>query len=269
MEQFLDTTLSFVLRFWDYVRNVVDIVIVAFVFYWLYSFLSNTRAIQLIKGFFIIVIVAGLALVLKFETVTWLIANFATYVVITIVIVFQPELRRLIAQFGQRNWLSGAIFSESFPLDELVNAIFSMAKDKVGSLIVIERNTGLKGYIESGVAINANISEELIRTIFHHNTLLHDGAIIIQGARIAAAACYLPLSESKQLKKSHGARHRAALGIAEESDALVIVTSEETGGITIMTNGKMYPKIKFSDLKNMILSFMNPKTEKKETPVGQ
>ena len=149
-------------------------------------------------------------------------------------------------------------------LDELVNAITAMAEEKTGSLIVIERKTGLRSYAESGVNINAGISEELIRTIFFTNTALHDGAIIIQEGKISAAACYLPLSDSKQLKKQHGARHRAALGIAEETDALVLVSSEETGSISVMANGKMYSKVRESDLKNMILFFMNPKTAYEE-----
>ena len=118
----------------------------------------------------------------------------------------------------------------------------------------------LKSFAESGVAVNSSISEELIRTIFYPLTPLHDGAIIVQEGRISAAACYLPLSDSKQLKKQHGARHRAALGIAEETDALVLITSEETGNISIMVNSRIHSRIKQSDLKNMILYFMNPKT---------
>jgi diadenylate cyclase len=244
MEQFFDRIIDFVSYFWGYFRNFIDILIVAFIFYWIYSFISNTRAIQLIKGFIVILAVAILSIALSLDTVTWLITNLTSYMVITVIILFQPELRRLITQFGQRNWLSIAMTDDAFPLDELVNAIINLAEERVGSLIVIERSTGLKSYVESGVVINSYISEEMIRTIFYPNTPLHDGAIIIQEARIAAAACYLPLSDSKQLKKQHGARHRAALGIAEETDALVLVTSEETGGISIMVNGKLFQRSK-------------------------
>jgi diadenylate cyclase len=265
MDAIFDKAFYFFSTFWGHFRNVLDILIVAFIFYWIYTFLANTRAIQLLKGFFVILIIGILSWLLMLDTVNWLITNLATSIVITVVVLFQPELRRLITQFGQRNWFTGAMSGdESFQLDELVNAIFNMSEEKVGSLIVIERNTGLKSFIESGVVVNSFISEELIRTIFFHNTPLHDGAIIIQGGRVAAAACYLPLSDSKQLKKHHGARHRAALGIAEETDALVIVTSEETGGISLMVNGKLYSKIRVTDLKNMILYFMNPKTAYEE-----
>lgn len=265
MEALLDKIFFYSSTFWGYFRNVLDILIVALIFYWIYSFLANTRAIQLLRGFFVILIIGILSWLLMLDTVNWLITNLATSLVITVVVLFQPELRRLITQFGQRNWFAGALGGEeSFQLDELVNAVFSMSEEKIGSLIVIERNTGLKSYIESGVVINAFVSEELIRTIFFPNTALHDGAIIIQGGRIAAAACYLPLSDSKQLKKHHGARHRAALGIAEETDALVIVTSEETGSISVMVNGRLFSKIRNTDLKNMVLYFMNPKTAYEE-----
>ncbi len=265
MEALIDKLVYFSYSFWSYFKNIIDILIVAFFLYWLYTFIANTRAVQLVKGFIVIIIVAILSRVIALDTVNWLITNLAPSAVLAVIILFQPELRRLITQFGQRNWLSNAILSnEAFPLDELVNAIANMSEEKVGSLIVIERNTGLRSYVESGVVVNAMISEELIRTTFFPNTPLHDGAIIIQEGKIAAAACYLPLSDSKQLKKQHGARHRAGLGIAEETDALVLVTSEETGGISVMVNGRLYSKIKLTDLKNMILYFMNPKTAYEE-----
>jgi diadenylate cyclase len=256
--------------FWDYFRNVIDVVLVAVVLYMVYRFLANTRAIQLLKGVLVIIGVAILAKILRLDTLDWFIMKFAPSMAIAIIILFQPELRRLITQFGQRNWIGTEGEKEPFPLDELVNALVSMSEERVGSLIVIERNTGLRSYAESGVIVNADVSEEFIRTVFFPLTPLHDGAIIIQEGRITAAACYLPLSDSKQLKKQHGARHRAALGIAEETDALVLITSEETGSISIMVNGRFFPKVRVPDLKNMILFFMNPKTayeEKYRTPL--
>jgi diadenylate cyclase len=201
---------------------------------------------------------------LRLDTLDWIIKNITTSLFITVIVVFQPELRRLITQFGQRYWFIAGNTKEAFPLDELVTAIFSMSGEKVGSLIVIERNTSLDSYIESGVEINAGISEELIRTIFFPPTPLHDGAVIIRNGKIAAAACYLPLSDSTQLKKQTGSRHRAALGISEETDALVLVTSEETGSISVMVNGKMYSRIKESDFKNIILFYMTSKTAHEE-----
>jgi diadenylate cyclase len=264
MEEIIKNIPDYLTGFWSYFRNILDIILVSFLFFWAYSFLSHTRAVQLLKGLVVIAIVALLSNVLKLDTLNWLITNITSYIVILIMVLFQPELRRLITQFGQRNWISSSVRNEPFPLDELVNAIEAMAELKIGSLIVIERNTGLRNYVESGVSIDSIVSEELIRTIFFPNTFLHDGAIIIQEGRMSAAACYLPLSDSRQLKKYHGARHRAALGIAEETDALVVVSSEETGAISIMVNSKIYPKIKAQDLKNIILFFMNPKTAYEE-----
>lgn len=264
MDFLLEKIVYFFSRFWEYFRNIIDILLVAFIFYWAYIFLAKTRAIQLLKGVMIIVVIAILSVFLRLDTLNWLIEKLALYGVVAIIILFQPELRRLITQFGQRNWISSDSLSEAFPLDELVNAITSMAEERIGSLIVIERNTGLKSYVESGVGVDSIISEEFIRTIFYPLTPLHDGAIIIQDGRISAAACYLPLSDSKILKKHHGARHRAALGIAEESDALVLVTSEETGNISLMVNGKIFPRVKVNDIKNMVIYFLNPKTAYEE-----
>ncbi|HSV98213.1 MAG TPA: diadenylate cyclase CdaA [Spirochaetota bacterium] len=264
MEAVFERTMYLISSFWEYARIFLDVLLVAFLLYWVYTFIANTRAMQLLKGLVAIFVVAVLSHVLRLDTLNWLITNLTSYIVITVIILFQPELRRLLTQFGQRNWISNAFTTETFQLDEMVNAIAAMAEERIGSLIVIERNTGLRAYIESGVVINSLITEELIRTVFFPNTALHDGAIIIQEARIMAAACYLPLSDSRQLKKQHGARHRAALGIAEETDALVVVTSEETGAISLMVNGRMFSRIKLSDLKNMILYFMNPKTAYEE-----
>jgi diadenylate cyclase len=264
MEEIIKNILGSITGFWGYFRNILDIILVSLLFFWAYSFLSHTRAVQLLKGLVVIAIVALLSNVLKLDTLNWLITNITSYIVILVMVLFQPELRRLITQFGQRNWISSSVSNEPFPLDEVVNAIIAMAEIKIGALIVIERNTGLRSYAESGVSIDSTVSEELIRTIFFPNTFLHDGAIIIQEGRISSAACYLPLSDSKQLKKYHGARHRAALGIAEETDALVVVSSEESGTISIMVNSKIHPKIKTLDLKNMILYFMNPKTAYEE-----
>ncbi len=245
--------------FWDYLRNILDILLVASILYWAYSYFSKTQAIQQFKGFIIIIVLAIISNLFHFETLNWLITTITSYLVIAIIILFQPELRRLITKFGQKNWFGDTDEKDVFQLDELVNAIFAMSDEKVGSLIVIERTSGLRNYSESGVAINAAVTEELLRTIFFPNTPLHDGAVIIQDAKISSAACYLPLSNSKKLKKNHGARHRAALGIAEESDALVLVSSEETGNVSIMVNGNIIPVAKQSEFKNMIIFFMNPK----------
>lgn len=166
MESLFDKILLFISGFWEYFRHVIDIAIVAFIFFWIYTFLNKTRAIQLLKGVLIIFFIAMLSSLLRLDTLDWLIKNITSSLIITVIILFQPELRRLITQFGQRNWISTDLVNDAFPLDELVNAIFSMADEKVGSLIVVERNTGLKSFVESGVVVDSSISEEFIRTIF-------------------------------------------------------------------------------------------------------
>ena len=256
--------IGYILLFWEYAKHIIDILLVAFILYWVYRFLQKTRAITLFKGLVIIFIAAIGSKLLQLDTLNWLTSNFTSSIIITAIVLFQPELRRLITQFGQRNWLSNKWENESLHLDELVNAIYSMSEEHIGALIVIERNTGLKNYVESGVIINAVVSEELIRTIFHPLTPLHDGAIIIQDGIISAAACYLPLSDSKQLKKQHGSRHRAALGIAEETDAVALIVSEENGMVSVIANGTMYSRIKENELKNMILFYLNAKTAYEE-----
>jgi diadenylate cyclase len=251
-------------EFWNVFRVVIDILLVSFLLYKVWQYLARTRAMQLFRGFLAFLVLALLSAFLHLDTLNWVVTNITASLVIAIVILFQPELRRLITQFGQRNWISSENQEDALQLDELVNAVGEMTEQKIGSLIVIERSTGLRTYAESGVDVNATISEELLRTLFFPNTALHDGAVIIQEGKVSAAACYLPLSDSKQLKKQHGARHRAALGIAEETDALVIVTSEETGQISVMVNGRMHSKIKLADLKNMIIFYLNPKTAYEE-----
>lgn len=249
---------------WDYLRNILDILLVAIIFYLVYSYLAKTKALQLLRGFFIVFVLWVLAQFLHLETLNWLIKTMTLYFGIAIIILFQPELRRVMMRIGQHSWLSPSDQEDALHLDELVNAIVAMTEERIGSLIVFERDNSLRAFAESGVLINSRITEELIRTIFFPNTALHDGAIIIQQGKIVSAACYLPLSDSKQLKKNHGARHRAGLGIAEETDALTIITSEETGQISIMVNSKIFPRIKASELKNIILFFMNPKTAYEE-----
>ena len=254
---------NYISLFWERFRNVADICVVAFLIYWLYTFLNKTKAIMIVKGLSVIFILAIGSEFLRLETLRWLTTNFTSSIIIIVIVLFQPELRRMVMHFGRRGWFSGS-GNKSLHLDELVTALYSMSKENVGALIVVERSTGLRNFVESGVAINAKISEELIRTIFHPSTLLHDGAIIIQDGIISAAACYLPLSDSKQLKKHHGSRHRAALGISEETDAMTLVVSEETGAVSLVVNGNMYSRLKENELKNMILFYLNPKTAHRE-----
>lgn len=245
----------------SYIITVVDILLVTYILYRGYLLIAGTRAIQILLGLLLILVMAILAQFFQLTTLNWLLKNISTYIFIAFIIIFQPELRRILSQMGQNRLLSGLFQDEDSGLavDEIINGVRYMAHAKVGSLIVIVKNTGLKNYIETGTRIDATVSEELLRNIFYEKAPLHDGAVIINNNKILAAACYLPLSDSQQLKKEHGARHRAALGIAEESDALILVTSEETGFISIATEGKLYYNVNEKELKNMVLQLLKGK----------
>ncbi|MBI3395995.1 MAG: TIGR00159 family protein, partial [Spirochaetia bacterium] len=205
--------------------------IVAYVVYRGYILLSRTRAIQLLIGFGMILLLDVIARRLNLETVSWLITNVSSYLVFGLIVLLQPELRRLVAEIGRMRIFQWVNPRTVLPLDEIVEAARSMASTRTGSIMVIQNTNRLESIIENAVRVDAVVTRELLETIFHKDTPLHDGAVVIEGGRIVAASCYLPLSSSRTLKKTHGARHRAGMGISEETDAVVVVTSEETGRI--------------------------------------
>ncbi|MBU0574314.1 MAG: diadenylate cyclase CdaA [Candidatus Margulisbacteria bacterium] len=225
---------------WKILANTVDIILVAVMFYYLLMWLRGTRAIALLRGLVLILVVYFVARVTGLNTINWLFDKFTAVVLIIIVIVFQPELRRTLEQLGR-----GRIFTRlgvmpppsSWFIRSLVRAVEQLADSKTGALIVLERNTGLNEYVESGVRLDAAMSTELLVSIFQHKSYLHDGAVVVQADRILAAGCLLPLSESRLLDKRLGTRHRAAVGISELTDAIVIVISEQTGTISFAENG--------------------------------
>jgi diadenylate cyclase len=227
----------------DYLSNILDILLVWLVIYKLIKVIRGTKAVQLLKGIFVIVIVRFLSEFLGFNTLSWMLEKALTWGFLAVIIIFQPELRRALEQLGR-----GRLFTRSNQEEEerkkmveaIVKATNYMAKRRIGALISIERDTGMGDYIETGISLDSNLSSELLINIFIPNTPLHDGAVIIQKQKIAAAACYLPLSESPFISKELGTRHRAALGISEVTDSVTIVVSEETGNISIAKNGELY-----------------------------
>lgn len=250
--------------------RVLDVVLVSYLFYKVYILLSRTRAMQLLIGFGIIILIDFAARALGLETLSWIITNISSYLVFGLIVLLQPELRRLVSEIGRMQifkWVNPPL---SLPLDEVTEAVISMAQSRVGSIICILREIKPQGIIDNAVRIDSMISRELIETIFFKDTPLHDGAMIVESNRILAASCYLPLSNSRALKKTHGARHRAAMGISEETDALVLVTSEETGKISILVNGEIHTPIKPPELKFKIREFWEQKkTEKKSSTSDQ
>ncbi|MBI4263904.1 MAG: TIGR00159 family protein [Acidobacteria bacterium] len=222
---------------WD----VLDIAIVSFLIYELLLLIRGTRAVQMaLSGGFLI----GLFFVsrwLELETVNWVIRNLAAYVVIAIIVLFQADIRRALAHFGRAPFFRYFERAQSADetIEELVDASATLAARRIGAIIVIERQIGLRNYIEGGIPLDAVVTYDLLVSVFQPGSPLHDGAAIVQGDRVAAAACFLPLSVNPRLGRELGTRHRAALGLTEENDALAIVVSEETGSISLVIGGDL------------------------------
>ncbi len=222
-------------------QDLIDVLVVATAIYYILLWLRGTRAIQLIRGLILILAVYLVGHILGLYTINWLFDRFAAVIAVMLIIVFQPELRRTLEHFGRGRVLGRLGLSHqshrSWLVRHLVRATQIMAENKVGAIIVLERNVGLSEYLESGVKIDALTSAELILSIFNTRAPLHDGAVVIQGDRLAAAGVLLPLTESRMLDKRLGTRHRAAVGISETTDALAIVVSERMGSISVAENG--------------------------------
>lgn len=232
--------------------DLLDIAAVSVVLYWILLLIRGTRALQMVFG---LVVLGGgyyLAQVAELNTFEWILENFLGSLVIVIVILFQDEIRRALALVGT-NPLTGTSLSEQRHLiDELVKTANALSSKRIGALIVVERNIGLKNYIEKGTRIEAVVSKDLLLSIFMPFSPIHDGAVIISRGRVAAAQCFLPLTVNPRLEKVLGTRHRAALGLTEETDAVVIIISEETGKVSAACEGKLYSRLETDELKRML-----------------
>ena len=219
---------------------VLDIVVVATIIYQLIVFIKGTRAVQMALGLALIVVFFYFSRWVALETVSWMLTNILPYFVFAIIVIFQHEIRRALVRFGQAPLFGGfSTINRNEFYDEIVLAVTTLATNQTGALIVIERDIGLKTYIESGIALDAALSYDLLVSIFNPSVPLHDGAVIIQNRRIAAGACFLPLTVKPRLSKELGTRHRAAIGVTEETDAVAIVVSEETGAISFAHDGEI------------------------------
>jgi diadenylate cyclase len=221
--------------------NIVDVLLVWFVFYKLITIIKGTKAVQLLKGIFVLIIARILTEFFGLNTLLWMMDQVLMFGFLAIIIIFQPELRRALEQVGRGRLFARTMMQEEEERDRLIEAFVKsvsyMAKRRIGALISIEKETGLSEYIETGTGMDSMITSELLINIFIPNTPLHDGAVIVQRNRIAAAGCYLPLSESPFISKELGTRHRAALGISEVTDAVTIIVSEETGAVSLTADG--------------------------------
>lgn len=240
-------------------RIILELAILWYVIYMILLFVKGTRSEQLLRGLLIISIIFFITQQLGLDAINWALTRLFPISVIALVIIFQPELRRGLAQLGQLG-----IHKENVEVvDEIIAASLSLSRKRIGALIVIEKESGLKSYIETGTVIDAQVTSGLIMSIFVHASPLHDGAIIIQHGRITAAGCVLPLpEEGKNVHKSWGMRHRAAVGISEETDAVSVVVSEETGAISMAVGGKLSQNIDHEVLAGTLRGFLQRHSKK-------
>lgn len=233
-----------------FIVYALDIVIVGLVIYKIYQLIAETRMIQVLKGLSIILIAFWLAKLLNLKTFLWLLERGLEVAAVALIILFQPELRRVLIKLGDNKLFGFFMIKEKAKyLDFVSDALETLSKKRIGALIVFERNAGLKTFMETGSNIDALISSELLTTIFMPSTPLHDGAVILQNDRVSAAGCFLPLTDRLDIQKKLGTRHRAALGLAEQTDAVIVIVSEENGHVSIATDGKLYYDLSISEIK--------------------
>ena len=251
--------------------DVVEILIITFLFYYMLVWIKNTSAWVLLKGIMVILLFVLVAAVFQMNTIIWIAKNTLSVAITAIVIIFQPEIRKALENLGQKNFLT-SFFAFDFSkgeiakftdktINELVKACYEMGKVKTGALIVIEDEIVLSEYERTGIAVDGILTSQLLINIFEKNTPLHDGAVIVRGDRVVSATCYLPLTDSLSISKDLGTRHRAAVGISEVSDSLTIVVSEETGKVSIAMGGELYRNVDAEFLKNK-LSFIQHREKK-------
>lgn len=254
--------------------DIIDILIIAFIIYKFLLWIKTSRAWTLLKGIIVVAFFLAFAAIVRLNTILWIARNLINVILLAMIILFQPELRRALDELGRKNYLSRLFFKSEGSktlvenslsdktIYELVKTATQLSKDKTGALIVIEYFTPLGEYINTGISIDAVVSSQLLINIFEKNTPLHDGAVIIQKNRVVAATCYLPLTDNKDIAKTLGTRHRAGLGISEVTDSMTLIVSEETGGISIAHRGKLYHDLDETGLRRQLSKLQIVKEEK-------
>lgn len=251
------------------ITDYIEIALLAMLIYYVLVWIQKTKAWSLLKGVAIILVFYLIVVLCEFDTIEMLLKQFASAGLVAILILFQPELRRVLELVGENDFLKkwfpldgskeqGERFSDQ-TIDAIVNAAFELGRNKTGALIVIEQNISLDEFVKTGIGMDACVSMPLLVQIFEHNTPLHDGAVIIKGNRILAATCYLPLSQNNQISKALGTRHRAGIGISEITDSITIIASEETGKVSIAVGGELISDIDSSSLRSK-LNFIQKKS---------
>lgn len=232
------------------ITDVIDVAIISFIIYNTLRFIRDTRTIQLLKGVVVLIVITQVSQLVKLHTVNYLLSSAMQLGVVALIVVFQPELRRALEQVGRTSmgkWFNFDEHAEDVEIEkvisEITNSCTAMSKSRIGALIVLEREIKIGDIVGTGITLNADVSSELLINIFIPKTPLHDGAVIIRNNKIEAASCFLPLSQNPNVSKELGTRHRAGLGMSEESDAVVVIVSEETGGISIACGGELNMKL--------------------------
>ncbi len=275
----LETILNYVKDFisymgidniFDLIRVTIDISVVSYVVYWLIILVRDTRAYQLIKGIIVLVVATQLSEWFDLKTINYILKNTMTYGVLALLVVFQPELRRALEQIGRSKFKDLFVLEEESKedklnkaIEEVIRSVDVLSKTFTGALIVFEKNTKMGDITRTGIPVNADITAELLVNIFTPNTPLHDGAVVVREDKVMSAACFLPLTENHDLSKELGTRHRAALGISENSDAIGVVVSEESGKISMAINGGLTRNLSIDNLRMALLKVL---IDKKYTP---
>lgn len=249
--------------------SIMDIIVVTFIFYKTYMLIKETRAEQLLKGIILIVFLIPISSFFNLTMLNWILTKTITIGVLSFIIIFQPEIRSALEHLGRTTFLDKPIIEDEEKLEkiigEITNAADSLSKNKTGALIIIEQLTGLQDIANSGIKLDAELSSALLENIFVVNTPLHDGATIIRNDRIMSAACILPLTNNRNINKKLGTRHRAAIGISENSDALIVIVSEETGIISLAVNGNLTRNYDSEKLRNILVRIIRKRNSKKST----
>lgn len=242
-----------------WVLDIIDITLMSLILYRLLLIVKGTKAAQMLIGLGILLLASLVSRYLELFTIDWLVQSFWAQIVVAMLVLFQPEIRRALAHMGEAQFLNFASAEGLKSLEEIVRAAVSLSNRKIGALLVIERDTSLKDFVEIGTNLDARVSKELLLSIFHPTSPIHDGAVIIKGNRVAAAGCFLPITLSSDLSKALGTRHRAGIGLTEETDAVAIIVSEETGLISVALGGKIEEKIDMGALRDMLTDIFTVK----------
>lgn len=256
------------------ISDIVEIIIIALLVYQLMVWIKNTKAWMLFKGIAVVVMFVVIASFFELTTILWIAQQTLSVAIIAIIIIFQPEIRRALEQLGRKQFFSGVFSMEGMKdvnekfsdktIDEIIKATFELAKTKTGALMVIEKATVLTEYEKTGIPIDAVVTNQLLINIFEKNTPLHDGAVLIRGDKIVAATCYLPLSDNMEVSKELGTRHRAALGMSEESDSLTIIVSEETGKVSLACDGRLARNVSGEEVRKKLQVLQNKVVDTKK-----